>query len=161
MLSVTYVSQAVGSVAGDPETIAREIARASAPSNHALGVTGALIFTTAHFAQVLEGPPLAIENLLLKIGKDRRHRLVQVLQRRYVARRMFPEWSMAYAGGPVSLDKFMAQALRTGQDHLESAELLTRLITQFALSRKAQGRLKGTQDLSGEEWPSRRLKPAQ
>lgn len=143
MLSLTYISRATHLGRHLPGKVASEVARVSAETNRALGVTGALIFTTAHFAQILEGPSLSIERLMTKIEQDRRHSLLRVLQRRHVEARMFPGWSMAYAGGPVALDEFMAQSMAASEPSVQNAELLCRLIRQFALSRNAQGKLRG------------------
>jgi hypothetical protein len=143
MLLLTYISRANHSGRYKSEELAGEVARVSAERNRPLDVSGALIFTTAHFAQILEGPSLSIETLMTKIERDPRHSLVRVLERRHVQTRMFPHWSMAYAGGPVALDEFMAKAIFGDEPAVQNAELLCRLIRQFALSRNAQGRLRG------------------
>lgn len=143
MLSLTYVSRAQHAPLQRPEAVAAEICRASASSNQHLEITGALIATTDHFAQVLEGPAPSIALLMQKIHSDTRHCEIRVLQTCSINARTFPNWSMAYAGAPVSTDQFIARALMGGSDVDVNAELLARLITQFARSRQLQGKLRG------------------
>ncbi len=72
------------------------------------GVTGALLFSTGCFAQVLEGPVDAVETAFERIQCDERHSDVTVLQAGPIATRDFPDWSMGFAGsgaadGPISV----------------------------------------------------------
>lgn len=63
--------------------------------NSECGITGALLFSTEYFAQVLEGPKLAIENTFERIQRDDRHNEVTVLECSDIGSRDFPDWSMA------------------------------------------------------------------
>lgn len=76
----------------------RTILDASRRNNPALGVTGALMFNVGYFAQVLEGPAAAVEQLFVRIGRDKRHHDVAVLSRGEVQDRAFSHWSMALIG---------------------------------------------------------------
>ncbi len=76
----------------------RQILASARKNNAALGITGALFFNGACFAQVLEGPLDAVEALFEKIQQDPRHGDVTLLESGYVDHRDFPEWSMAFAG---------------------------------------------------------------
>ena len=67
-------------------------------NNARVGVTGALLFSGATFAQVLEGSRLAVEATFERIQRDPRHSDVSVLQCEPVAVRGFPAWSMAFVG---------------------------------------------------------------
>lgn len=147
MLSLTYISRARRSRSQKPTSMAQEICRAAAVSNQQTQITGALIFTTAHFAQILEGPADAVDRTMRKIRADDRHDQIRVLRTDPIAARRFPEWSMAYAGGPVALDKFIARALADGEALAVHSDLLCRLITQFAISRQAMGKLRGARDV--------------
>jgi hypothetical protein len=62
-------------------------------------ITGALLFNTGHFAQVLEGPEAAVENIFERIQGDERHENCIVLSCESIQNRSFSEWSMAYEGG--------------------------------------------------------------
>jgi len=86
---------------GGPGRIAAEvnaILAASRRNNPRGGITGALVFNRGIFAQVLEGPPDAVEALFERIQQDPRHGDVQVLSFNRDAQRLFPNWSMAYLG---------------------------------------------------------------
>jgi hypothetical protein len=150
MLSLTYVSK-VYPTSGAPSRLADAIVRSSVATNDQLQITGALIFTTAHFAQILEGPDVSIDLLMRRICADGRHRLVRVLESRPIDRRMFADWSMAYAGGPVTMDQFIARVLASDNRHGVDHKLLSRLINHFALSRNMQGKLRG---ISPRQLPS-------
>lgn len=64
-------------------------------------VTGALLFNSGYFAQVLEGPRQAIEQIFETIQRDQRHGEVIVLETGYAATRDFSDWSMAYVQPPL------------------------------------------------------------
>lgn len=74
-----------------------EIARVN---NSKQDVTGALLFNSGFFAQVLEGPKAAIEKIFEKIQRDDRHNDVTVLETGFHDSRDFSEWSMAYVHPP-------------------------------------------------------------
>jgi hypothetical protein len=102
--------------------------------NERLGVTGALVFTRAHFAQVLEGEQQAVETLMERIRRDPRHTDVNVVSAGPREGRLFPHWSMAYSGGSLYVDRHIKPLLPPGADpgateHL--AEKLVRLMREF------------------------------
>ena len=76
----------------------RGILAVSRANNARDGVTGGLLFSEGCFAQVLEGPLGAVEAAFERIQCDARHCEVVVLQSGPVAKRDFPNWSMAFAG---------------------------------------------------------------
>jgi blue light- and temperature-responsive anti-repressor len=80
----------------------RNILPVSRRNNVKVGVTGALLFTTSGFAQVLEGQMDAVEATFERIQSDMRHSDVTVLSFLPVERRSFPDWSMAFAGQPAT-----------------------------------------------------------
>ncbi|MEJ1935248.1 BLUF domain-containing protein, partial [Nostoc sp. NIES-2111] len=60
------------------------------------GITGHLICDEGWFAQILEGPETAVKDLVGRIARDPRHSEMTVLsERRLLADRTFPRWSMA------------------------------------------------------------------
>lgn len=75
-----------------------EILTISQRNNSKVGVTGALLFNSGCFAQVLEGPQKAVETTFERIQRDPRHSDVSVLQCEAVEARGFPNWSMAFIG---------------------------------------------------------------
>jgi len=88
-------------IAGSSHNITAEIEtilEQSRSNNDAVGVTGALMFNTGCFAQVLEGLQPAVEATFERIQQDERHGEVSVLEFGPVEHRNFPNWSMAFVG---------------------------------------------------------------
>ncbi len=120
----------------DNDTFADEVTAILARArrnNQAIGVTGALLFTRFWFAQVLEGPRDAVEMIFERIQSDPRHGDVTVLSFLPAEQRSFPDWSMAFAGGPTeavteALDRIVPLSSRietltaAGQDVLRLLE---------------------------------------
>jgi hypothetical protein len=77
-----------------------QILQTSRRKNKVQNVTGALLFDSGYFAQALEGPRLAIEQIFERIQRDPRHGDVTVLSSQTDGRRDFPEWSMAHVAPP-------------------------------------------------------------
>jgi hypothetical protein len=93
---LVYISR--NRVGGETAAAIEGILAASRRNNAAAGVTGALIFNSGVFAQILEGPRRAVETTFERIQRDGRHGEVQVLAFEPVAERHFPNWSMAFVG---------------------------------------------------------------
>ena len=72
MQRLLYVSESYISPS-DTATSVSEIVKHAQNKNDEIGITGALIFTGQHFAQVLEGPVDAISILMDNICNDARH----------------------------------------------------------------------------------------
>ena len=88
-------------IAGGLSETTAEIERilaASRRNNASLRVTGALIFNSGIFAQVLEGPLDGIEATFERIQCDTRHGELHVLAFEPAKTRSFPSWSMAFVG---------------------------------------------------------------
>ncbi len=75
-----------------------QILAVSRRNNDLVGVTGALMFNTGCFAQVLEGPQASIQDTFERIQCDMRHSKVVVLAFDETGERKFSKWSMAYVG---------------------------------------------------------------
>jgi hypothetical protein len=87
---------------------AREIARildVSLANNRAHSITGALVSTPAHFAQILEGPRGAVTDLMRRIEADPRHRDISIVARETLPQRSFPRWSLAHIGNSDELSR--------------------------------------------------------
>ena len=97
LLALIYVSRSTvpSTVAND--TVEQIVATARA-RNPGLGLTGALLFTGEHFAQVLEGPAASIDRLMASVAMDPRHDQLIVVAREPITARRFGQWSMAYSG---------------------------------------------------------------
>ena len=97
--SLAYVSRCA--LPGTPPEVEAAIAAILASARHTnqrLGITGALLFTEGTFAQVLEGPRAAVEEVFETIQCDTRHTAVTLLHFHPLEARSFAGWDMAYAG---------------------------------------------------------------
>ena len=82
-------------LAANDEAGLADILRAARTNNAALGVTGALMLYDDWFAQVLEGPQAAVEDLYAKIKKDSRHDAIRLNEAGPAPQRLFGKWAMA------------------------------------------------------------------
>jgi hypothetical protein len=97
--SLLYVSQKLATL--DEIAAIVEVSRAR---NAALDVTGALVASRNHFAQILEGPGDSIDALMTSISRDHRHRDVQILVYEDIEERQFADWALAYNGSSYFVD---------------------------------------------------------
>lgn len=74
-----------------------ELLGVSQRNNARDGLTGALAVNDGWFLQVIEGPAAALDGLLRRLADDARHADIEVLSRRPVSARLFPDWSMVAA----------------------------------------------------------------
>jgi hypothetical protein len=68
--------------------------------NSLLGVTGSLLYTGGHFAQLVEGSATALAETMAIITADRRHDSVKRLIEGDITQRRFEGWDMAFAEAP-------------------------------------------------------------
>ncbi|MDY6924446.1 MAG: BLUF domain-containing protein [Pseudomonadota bacterium] len=66
-------------------------------NNERDGLTGALAAHGDRYIQVIEGSPSALDRLLRRLQEDRRHKRLEVIDRRDAQRRRFDVWAMAHA----------------------------------------------------------------
>lgn len=97
LTSLLYVSQSRIPEQGVEDSVDQIIAAAEV-RNRSLGITGAVLFTGQHFAQVIEGDRAAIDALWGDIRGDIRHERLVVVERKSMAKRRFADWSMAFFG---------------------------------------------------------------
>ncbi|TVV71403.1 BLUF domain-containing protein [Sphingomonas solaris] len=89
---------------GTPDDLAASIAtilNTSQANNGKVGVTGALMFNSGFFGQVLEGPQAAVESVFERIQQDDRHGEVSLLAFETAPTRSFEGWSMGFVGASV------------------------------------------------------------
>jgi len=98
-----YVSRAV-LAAGDAEQEVGEIVARARTRNRRLSLTGALIFTGHHFAQLLEGPEAGVDEIMSAIRRDPRHHSLHSSEEA-IERRSFQQWSLAYSGPSTYVDR--------------------------------------------------------
>jgi hypothetical protein len=93
MYHALYVSSATD-LFSDEELVA--LLEKSRKNNHAVDVTGMLLYNDGNFMQLLEGPKPAVEKVLVRIQADPRHRgIIQLLQGE-TEKRNFSEWAMGF-----------------------------------------------------------------
>ena len=111
------------------------ILAASRTNNSKVGVTGALMFNSGCFAQVLEGPREAVEETFERIQQDERHGDVSLLAFDPVSDRAFETWSMGFVGGSEQgRARFATLAGETGFDPSRmTGERLFRTLHQLAI----------------------------
>jgi Sensors of blue-light using FAD len=99
--------------------------------NQLHGITGALIFDTEWFVQVLEGERDAVWPLFQRIAADRRHSRVTPVEITWDARRQFGDWWMGWSRRTTHDAAIFAPRLRNGRfrpDEMCPSELLALLI---------------------------------
>lgn len=94
-------------------------------------VTGALLFTGGHFAQIIEGSAQALADTMAAIDADIRHTQVTRLIESSLPQRRFEAWTMAYIAAP-GADVLIQELLATPDIPAERAERVLRLMLDSA-----------------------------
>lgn len=131
--SLLYVSKSLL----QPQAAAKEIEHIVALSqvrNASLDVTGALISTPKFFAQVLEGSPAILDELMASIRRDPRHASVRIVNTLISSRRRFPGYSLAYSGYAAQPDMRIRPLLygTYGVGEAQCAATVIQLMREFA-----------------------------
>ena len=137
LFRILYCSRnLVGETGGQQMDAIDHILATARSNNSRKEVTGALLYSSGYFAQVLEGPRASIETVFERIQRDQRHKDVTVLECAGIRLRDFPAWSMARVQ-PVteSQEAVASSALQTALDDPNTAgydvlELLRSLVIQ-------------------------------
>ena len=119
----------------EPSDIGREIkgiVTAARTRNVERGVSGVLIFTEARFAQVIEGPETAIDILMASIIIDARHKQVTVVREESLKERRYANWSMAYSGPSLYVDRHVRPLLDPVLQNHDRRRLCDRLLYLMA-----------------------------
>lgn len=144
MVQLLYASASRYEFTSDELSELLERARAR---NQADGVSGVLLYHEGSFLQILEGPEEAVEATYERIGKDKRHGRVVVLQRSVVTARSFEGWSMGCIkpadpkAAAVFAKEGFSDFLATGKiDNLESGDQqrIVRVLSGFRAGRWRQ-----------------------
>jgi hypothetical protein len=93
MHHLIYLSQATRPLSAKALTCLLEQARPANPRQH---VTGALVYGSKHFIQLLEGEQAALEQVYARISPDPRHQHLCKVADYPIATRHFAEWSLAF-----------------------------------------------------------------
>ena len=131
--SLLYVS--LSAVAPEEANrVVGEIVAAALVHNRAQNITGALLFTGTHFAQVLEGERAALDPLMASIRSDPRHSQVLVVDRHVTEARRFAGWSLAYGGPSQFVSGHVTRLLAQPSPlaHSRAADWLADLLREFS-----------------------------
>ena len=133
MESLLYISESKIKPRKAKSELYRIIATARA-FNPTVGITGALIYTGTHFAQVIEGDETAISELIAAIVRDSRHGRLSIVARGPVTKRSFPDWSMAYNGPSQFVSQHVTRLLDepSPAERSRAADWLAELIEEFS-----------------------------
>ncbi|MEG3178675.1 BLUF domain-containing protein [Sphingomonas sp. RB3P16] len=124
--SLLYVSRHALSMM-DWEATVTEIVSAAVIENESVGISGSLVCTHDHFAQLLEGPGVALDELMNRIERDQRHTDITVLRVEAISRRRLPHWSLAYSGPSLYVERQIAPLIASTME--TNAVRIERLIT--------------------------------
>ena len=115
-----------------------DIVAGSLVKNAALDLTGALFFTGIYFAQILEGPSYALDQLMSWIHRDARHTNIVLIERIPVNTRKFPDWGMAYYGPISFVTQHVLDVLHCeeGSERHQATERLMDLAHELSVWRK-------------------------
>lgn len=89
--SVAYTSLAAFDLTEDQLLDIHQVAR---DLNGIDGISGLLIFNGTHFLQWIEGPPQAIDDLLVRMKRDPRHDGFEIREEAMADERLFGDWTM-------------------------------------------------------------------
>ena len=117
----------------DADTFEAEVVVASRIKNAALGLSGALLFTGAHFAQILEGPKPSIDAMMQSLQNDDRHENIAVIERSAIDTRRFADWQMAYFGPSQFVSRHVTRLLNGASlsEQQRATEWLSDLAHEF------------------------------
>ena len=95
MYRLIYKSRCAESINWDS---VRNILNISEVNNKENEITGALLASSTHFLQILEGSFVAINKTFFEIAKDKRHLEVQLISFGPIEERLFAHWGMKGIG---------------------------------------------------------------
>lgn len=132
MKSLIYISRRT-SPSGELGAEVDDIVTVARSRNRQLGVTGALIATPSHFAQVLEGSEAALQELMGSILRDKRHFITDILDLKPGPDRQFAGWWLAYHGDSHLVSAMLAEAISVPDFELQGhVEPILALMHMFA-----------------------------
>lgn len=93
LIRMLYISSATSPMSDEDMLNMLEKCRVN---NAARNITGMLLYCQDTFVQVLEGEDKDVDALYNCIKKDSRHSGINILERKVVDKRQFPDWSMGF-----------------------------------------------------------------
>ena len=140
-VSLIYVSRRT-SERVVPKAEMEELVAQWTARNARLRVRGALLITSHHIAQILEGPEEQVDLLMAEARREPRHEDITVIERKPIDGYRFSDWCFAYWGSASYMDqKIMAvldkrDAVTRGDDTAQLYDLMRLLARE---SQKRQG----------------------
>jgi hypothetical protein len=124
----------------DTDQAVQDILSVSRRNNARLGVTGALMFNSGCFLQILEGVHDPLLDLFKHIERDNRHDEVSILTCEPVTERFFGNWSMAFVGTkPSDVARRQSIAEESGYDPSKmSGDAVFKFLHRLALEGEQQ-----------------------
>lgn len=92
-------------------------------------VTGSLLYTGGHFAQVIEGPAATLAETMVAIAADPRHDTVRTLVKGRLAERRHGETCLAYSEAP-GANELIANLIGTRRVNTRRAQRVLDLMFQ-------------------------------
>lgn len=131
-------------IEGDAAALAgaiEDILEVSKRNNARVNITGALMFNTGCFGQVLEGRREIVESTFERIQRDPRHGEVSLLTFEAITSRSFGHWSMGFVGSrPEDAAAFEHVARASGFDPSRAdGDALLSALQALAIKDEAQG----------------------
>ncbi|HEX8414964.1 MAG TPA: BLUF domain-containing protein, partial [Sphingomicrobium sp.] len=92
------------------------------------GISGLLVFNGNRFLQIVEGSEQAVDDLVERLRRDRRHTGVEIRDERKIEKRAFPNWSMELVRVSTDLSEAKDKLTRELPDTVPET-VRTRLLT--------------------------------
>jgi hypothetical protein len=124
LYQIFYVSRALASAAE-----VEDIVRSARELNAHRQVTGSLVFTGSHFAQLIEGPAKTLAETMVAIAADTRHESVRTLVKGRLEVRRYGDTSLAYTEAP-GADELIANLIGTRRVNTPRAQRVLELMFQ-------------------------------
>jgi hypothetical protein len=124
LYQIFYVSRSLAS-AGE----VHDIVHSSRELNARRQVTGSLVFTGSHFAQLIEGPAKTLAETMVAIAADTRHENVRTLVKGRLEKRRYGNTSMAYTESP-GANELIANLIGTRRVNTLRAQRVLELMFQ-------------------------------
>ncbi|MFN3621093.1 BLUF domain-containing protein [Sphingorhabdus sp.] len=127
-----YVSKSRIEAAGSDFAIT-QLVREARSRNASLAVSGALLFTGTHFAQILEGRASCLALVMSELKADYRYADMFIAAHYPISSRIFSDWQMAYAGQSQFIAQHINRLLRNNSrsDQRRGVDRLTDIFTAF------------------------------
>lgn len=98
-----------------------EIAHFANAANEQQEITGVLFYYQGIFLQTIEGKQSDLENLMVHLTKDTRHRNINILTNKPLTKRHFPQWHMAVFD--ISKEQFINDTHRAALKHIFNGDI--------------------------------------